>query len=284
LGILLHLDKDVTRDTLAKFPLAEYAAEHWFEHARSEGVSENADEGMKKLFDPRQPHFAIWLWIYDPTLPSWEQHGSKSAERPRPPRGTALHRAAFCGLHNVVKVLAIEHSEDVNCHSFYEEYTPLHLASQEGHVEIAQLLVEHGADVAAQNKDGETPLHRAASRGDLDLARFLVEHGADAAAENKDGVTPLHWASLRGHLDLARFLVEHGADAAAQDKDGVTPLHLASSYGHFDLARFLVEHGADAAAQRKDGVTPLDSASSHGHLDLARFLVEHGADAAVSIG
>ena len=63
LGILLHLDKDVTQDMVAKFSLAKYAAEHWFEHARFEGVSENADEGMKKLFDPRQPHFAIWLWI-----------------------------------------------------------------------------------------------------------------------------------------------------------------------------------------------------------------------------
>jgi hypothetical protein len=61
----------VTRDALVKFPLAKYAGEHWFEHARFEGVSENADEGMKKLLDPKQPHFAIWLWIYDPIVPSW---------------------------------------------------------------------------------------------------------------------------------------------------------------------------------------------------------------------
>src|SRR6266852_5065507 len=34
LGILLHLDKHVTRDNLKHFPLAEYAAEHWLDHAR----------------------------------------------------------------------------------------------------------------------------------------------------------------------------------------------------------------------------------------------------------
>lgn len=51
LGILLHLDKDITRDSLTKFPLTEYAAEHWFEHARFEGVSRTADKGMKQLFD-----------------------------------------------------------------------------------------------------------------------------------------------------------------------------------------------------------------------------------------
>jgi hypothetical protein len=41
LSILLHLDKDVTRESLTKFPLAQYAAGHWFEHARFEGVSKS---------------------------------------------------------------------------------------------------------------------------------------------------------------------------------------------------------------------------------------------------
>ena len=43
LSILLHLDKIGTRDSLIVFPLAQYAAEHWFEHARFEGVSRNAE-------------------------------------------------------------------------------------------------------------------------------------------------------------------------------------------------------------------------------------------------
>ncbi len=59
LGILLHLDENVSSDSLAKFPLAKYAAGHWFKHARFEGVSKNAVEGMKRLFDERKPHFAI---------------------------------------------------------------------------------------------------------------------------------------------------------------------------------------------------------------------------------
>ncbi len=39
LGILLHLGGKITRDGLMKFPLARYAAEHWFKHARVEGVT-----------------------------------------------------------------------------------------------------------------------------------------------------------------------------------------------------------------------------------------------------
>jgi hypothetical protein len=53
LGILLHLDKNVVdQDSLEKYPLVEYAAEHWADHARFEGVSENVEDGMKRLFDP----------------------------------------------------------------------------------------------------------------------------------------------------------------------------------------------------------------------------------------
>src|SRR5882672_9442637 len=61
LGILLYLDENVTRDGLKKYPLAEYAAEHWFDHARFGGVSKNAAEGIKQLFDVNDPHLAVWV-------------------------------------------------------------------------------------------------------------------------------------------------------------------------------------------------------------------------------
>jgi len=277
LGVLLHLDANVTRDSLPKFPLTRYAAEHWIEHARFEGVSENADEGMKRLFDKRKPHFVIWLWICNPTASSWYRR--KLSARPLAPRGTPLHYAAFCGLNEVVKVLAIEH-DDVTSHMFDNESTPLCLASRRGHVKVAQILLEHGADPASQEKDGRTPLHFASAYGHLDLARILLEHGADPAAQENDGRTPLHLASANGRLDLARILLEHGADPAAQDKHGRTPLHFASDNGRLDLARILLEHGADPAAQKKDGRTPLHWASAYGRMDLARILLEHGADPA----
>jgi len=154
LGMLLHLDQTVTRDSLSRFPLAKYTAEYWFKHACFEGVSQNAEEGMKQLFDWTKPYFSIWLWIHDPTVPSWQQR--KGAEGPFPLCGTPLHYAAFCGLHDIAKVLATEYANDVNSQSFHAAATPLHLASMEGHVDVALMLVERGADVSAQDKDGWT--------------------------------------------------------------------------------------------------------------------------------
>jgi ankyrin repeat protein len=278
LGILLHLDKNVTRDNLIKFPLAKYAAEHWFKHARFEGVSQSADEGTKLLFDRRKRHFAIWLWIYDPTLPSWKRE--EAAKLPSPPLGTPLHYAAYCGLNDVVKVLSIEHPEDVHSQTFDYEATPLHLASQEGHVKVTRMLIERGSNTAAHNTHDETPLHGASEGGHVEVARLLVEHGAEPTTRTKDGETPLHLASKRGHADVARLLVENGAELAARTKDEETPLHGASEGGHVELTWLLIEHGADVAAQTKDKETPLYRASRRGHVELARLLVEHGADVA----
>ena len=224
LGILLHLDKDITRGTLPKFPLAEYAAEHWFVHARLEGVAQNAEEGMSQMFDRRKPHLAVWLWICDPTHTIREPYRTEKPQST--PRGTPLHYAGFCGLYDVVKVLAAERPQDVNSRSFIGEETPLHLTSRVGHVDMARLLIEHGADAAAQSKDGTTPLHQASLYGHVDVARLLIEHGANAAAQDQYGTTPLHWASEGNHVDVARLLIEHGADAAAQDKNGTTPAAL----------------------------------------------------------
>ena len=276
LGMLLHLDQNITRDSLIRFSLAGYAAKHWFEHARFEGVSQNVEEGMKQLFDRSKPYLSIWLWIDDPT--GYSRRQRVETKVPFPPRGTPLHYAASCGLHDIAKFLAIEYPEDVNSQSFYDASTPLHLSSRKGHLNLARMLVDRGADVSAQDENGWIPLHRASSMGHIDVVQMLVECGADVSTQDKDGRTPLHRASSMGHIDVAQMLVERGADVSAHDKNGWTPLHWAFSRSHVDVARMLVERGADVSAQAQDRWTPLHWAFSKGHVDLARMLVEHGAD------
>src|SRR6267142_1881375 len=278
LGILLHLDKDVTRDGLKNFPLAGYASEHWPEHARFEGVSQNVAEGMQQLFDRRKHHLAVWLWMYDPTLSFWRQD-DKSDIVQLSPRGTPLHYAAFCGLQGPVKALAIENSEDVNSRSFDEKLMPLHLALQEGHLEVARILVEHDADVAAQTEDGRAPVHTVSQQGHVELVRLmLIKNGAIVEAQTKDGETPLHLASRRGYVELARLLLEHHANIEAQTKNGEWPLYLASQHGHMELARLFLEHHANVEVQTKEGETLLHWATNQSSMELARLLLEHHAN------
>ena len=51
LGMLLHLDQNVTRDSLPNFSLAEYAEEYLLEHAQFENVYQNVEDGIKLLLD-----------------------------------------------------------------------------------------------------------------------------------------------------------------------------------------------------------------------------------------
>jgi len=90
LSILLHLDENVNKESLEKFPVIEYAAEHCFEYARFEGVSQNAEDGMKQLFDASKSHLAVWVWIHEPNL-DWKQaERSERPERPLRPERTPL--------------------------------------------------------------------------------------------------------------------------------------------------------------------------------------------------
>jgi ankyrin repeat protein len=278
LGILLHLDENITINSLQKFPLAKYAAKHLVDHARFENVyvSPSIEDGMKQLFDPNKPHLAVWVWIYDPEEP-W--HRGQRGERPSPPSGTPLHYAAHYGLDGIVKYLVIEHAQDVNARGLYKKSTPLHRASARGHVTVVRVLLEHDADVTAQNEDGSTPLHLASRWGGVKVVHILLKHGADATAQDINRSTPLHQASSAGHVDSARVLLELGVDATAQDKNGWTPLHWASYEGHVGVTRVLLKHGVDATVQDKDGRTPLYRASFEGHLEIIHVLLEHGVDA-----
>lgn len=194
------------------YPLAEYAVQHWVGHARYEGVSENVEEGMRQLFDGSKPHPAIWVWICDP-IP-WMRH--KRAERPLRPLGSPLHYAAFCGLHTIVKLLAISRPQDVHSRGFDDMSTPLHMALRSGEVDIARLLFEHGADATTQDSDGWTLLHLTVMEGSVSLTRLLIEHGADVKAQSNDGWTPLHSLGSAGGTRGSRRLARrawHGHDS-----------------------------------------------------------------------
>ena len=74
------------------------------------------------------------------------------------------------------------------------------------------------AHAGIQNKDGWTALHEAAMKGAIQVAQFLLDYGADPAICTNEGDTPLHKAARWNHLGITRLLLANGADAAARDK------------------------------------------------------------------
>jgi ankyrin repeat protein len=88
--------------------------------------------------------------------------------------------------------------------------TPLHVAAQQGHRGVVELLVNRGADVNATGNQNFTPLHYAVQEDYLDLASFLLQHGADVEMKTRQGATPLQVACLASPR-IAEVLIRHGA-------------------------------------------------------------------------
>ena len=86
------------------------------------------------------------------------------------------------------------------------QWTPLHYAVFAGHREVADYLMEQGADINAQSTNGSSVLMMAIYEGREDLARLLIEKGAEREFRNDWGDGALEWAMRYNQLNVARML------------------------------------------------------------------------------
>jgi len=272
LGVLLHINENITKDDLGKFPLAEYAAEHWAGHARFEGVSSNIKDAMECLFDPNNHHFSVWAWIVHA---EWGVDILSRSERPSQVRESPLHYAGFHGLHEVIKFLIVERSQNVNARGFRRKETPLSVASRQGYSEVVRVLLEHGADTETRDVFTSSPLELSSKNGHVEVLRVLLENHADVNVSDEYNWTALHFASTSGHVAVARVLLENGADANAKTTNNGTPLHLARNGG---VTRVLLEYSADPNARDSNNRTPLHHAMKSDNAEVARVLLKNGVD------
>ncbi|KAN0139315.1 hypothetical protein V8E53_002816 [Lactarius tabidus] len=309
LGTLLRLDEHA--GGTEAFPLVEYAAKHWVEHAQFEKVPSRVRDGMDDLFDTSRPHFTAWLRVHDMDEDSLDLSSGEHGD------GSPLYYAAFCGLYDLVERLIAKHPEHVNAFGGLI-VSPLPAALRGRHFHVADLLHRHGAAVDVRGYRGRTPLHGVSMYGDIDVMRWLLNHGADVNARQDDLWTPLHLAAanmypeaiqvlldhkadidsrnekgnppLREALFYMVFsdektasgvvgrLLEHGADPNTLDDNLSTPLRIASSEGWLEVARLLLSHGANVDEKDKQGRTPFQVASSKGHVEMMKLLLDHGSN------
>jgi len=284
LTVLLQFGETMDDEHLASSPLATYAAQNWFVHARCRDVASSVPHALERFF------FDIL------------------ADLPWHPEATALYYAVLCGLCGLANYLISTHGEDVRANCGVHG-TPLHAASWNGHLDAVSLLLDHGLDVNLTNEHGRTPLceayygrhlevmqllfdrratvdvqyddfglltHDASYMGEAEAIRLLLQHNANVNATSYQNYTPLHWASSRGHANVAQVLLEHGADSNALSDFG-TPLYRAAVEGHPEVTRLLLEHGADVHIRAPCGETPFQVATRRGRAQVTRLLLEHGA-------
>ena len=96
--------------------------------------------------------------------------------------------------------------------------TALGHAAKHGHNEIAELLIENGADVSAKSLKGLTPLLYAVAEGQEEVVDLLIAAGTDVNTKDGDGDTSLDWAIMRNHTEVADLLRKHGGKTGEELK------------------------------------------------------------------
>ena len=151
-------------------------------------------------------------------------------------------------------------------------------------VEVAGMLLDKGADIRAENKDGDTALSLTArSLVDISgvapdqLIKLLLARGADRgmSINHRDphGQTLLMIATLANDADRVKSLLAQHAEVDARNEEGESALWLALLKGYPEIARSLLEKGANPRIRNERGVTALMQACSHNR--MAPALLDH---------
>ena len=241
-AVLMQADEEQDEKRFRALPLGSYAIDYWVRHARFGDVASQIEDSLAYLFNPKMPFFKPRILVV--YFEDRAQADFNNFEFYEPDKVTPLFLAAACGFNGLVKHLIIVHAPDVNAEGG-SRFSPLHVASRNGQVDSARVLLDSGAHVDARNSFGCTSLHEASWFGHLKLAQLLLERGADLNARADFQSTPVRMASNQGHLETVRFLLDHGADVNLRAIDGLTPYDVATQNGHHGVAQLLLEHGAE---------------------------------------
>ncbi|GFF75843.1 purine and uridine phosphorylase [Aspergillus lentulus] len=257
--------------------LLEYSAVHWADHVRNVSLTQQheIDDLLHRIYDTAKAHFAVWfpiVWMNADMF--WD---ALEILPDTAPHMDPIHLAAFNGHTRMVMKLLAENRNSID-EGDNTGWNALMWASLNGDEEVAELLLELGADANVQGGECGSALQAASVGGHEEVIQVLLEQGANANAQGGFYGNALQAASIGGHENIVQMLLDHGANANAQGGVYDNALQAASKGGYEKLVQVLLDHGADANAQGGLYGNALQAASMGGHEKVIQMLLDHRAD------
>uniref|UniRef100_T1IHG8 Uncharacterized protein n=1 Tax=Strigamia maritima TaxID=126957 RepID=T1IHG8_STRMM len=193
---------------------------------------------------------------------------------------TAIHYAARAGNSDVLLEMTHHISANLLQTAMNKQagngWSPLLVASEQGHLEVVNILLQNHARVDVFDESGKAALHVAAEKGHRAVVDVLLQHKAFVNARSKVGITPLHLAAMNGYNQLVTSLIEsNGAMMDAFSLSKQTPLHMAAQNGQLQVCSTLLDLKADSNTTDELGQTPLHLAAENDHSDVVKLFLKH---------
>ncbi|XP_075985526.1 transient receptor potential cation channel subfamily A member 1-like [Anticarsia gemmatalis] len=205
---------------------------------------------------------------------------------------TPIHSAAALGNCDVLnEILSIAKQRDAIDYQNEEGETALFKAIIHGNVDCVKQILSEGANVKITLPGDINILHVASDNGHLEVLKVLLDHD-DAvtqalintlSAADRRGFGPIHFAVSNNRPECVELLLCKGADirlrTTCSPHKSSTPLHLAAVKNHVDIAKILLRFDKTTVHEVNSmGWFPLHSASHHGSRDVITLLLKEGAD------
>lgn len=193
------------------------------------------------------------------------------------PKEAIFYSAVKTGQTEEVRSLLAE-GLDVN-QPFGEGISALHLAVINNQEEVAEILIQSGANVNAPDATlSATPLHLAALYGRNNIANALIKRGANVNALMKFNISPLLVAAQFKQAEMIELLLNNKANLHHSDQDGYSALHFAAQNGDDITAKILLDRGAQVNMRDKTkNATPIMVAREQNHMNVVKLLEEQGS-------
>jgi ankyrin repeat protein len=125
------------------------------------------------------------------------------------------------------------------------------LLSLKNNTEMAELLLNRGANVNAKGHNADTALHVAASESNTDMVTLLLEREAETDAKNHIESTALHIAAKGSNPKVVALLLNKGAMVNILDNKARSPIDLATKNANLELAKLMLDEGSNVSKAPK---------------------------------